>query len=209
MTPITIPDGFMKNASGHLVPIEQVREHDLLRDEVARRLALQAIDLNRQLAAFKRTALKDIADLVQISGERYGVKVGGTKGNVQVTTYDGEYKIVRSVADRIAFTEEIVAAKEIVNSCLLRWSQGADKKILTVIDRAFRTDSQGQLKTAAVLELLRMKVDDDEEWQRAMDAITDSIQSVGTSVYVRVYQRVGAADNYVPVPLDLAAVGAV
>jgi hypothetical protein len=50
-----------------------------------------------------------------------------------------------------------------------------------------------------------MEIDDDE-WQRAMDAIRDSIHTTGTATYVRVYQRVGDSDQYQAIPLDLAAV---
>ena len=39
-----------------------------------------------------------------------------------------------------------------------------------------------------------------------MQAIKDSIQSCGTAVYVRVYERVGDSDQYQAIPLDLAAV---
>lgn len=202
---VQVPEGYLRNASGHLVPRELVREHDLLRDEVARRLALKAVRLNEELAAFKREALADIADLVRISAERYQAALGGAKGNVQIATYDGEYKVVRAVAERIAFTEEIEAAKSIINDCIVRWSEGANANIRVLVDRAFRTDSKGQLKTAAVLELLRLDLDD-EQWARGMRALRDSIQSVGTATYVRVYRREGASDNYVPVPLDLAAV---
>lgn len=199
------PDGYMKNASGHLVPRAQVREHDLLRDEVARRIAEKAIALNSALADFKREALADIEDVVTIAGERYGVKLGGSKGNVQIPTYDGAFKVVRSVADRITFTEEIEAAKTLITECILRWSEGANANIRVIVDRAFRTDSKGQIKTAAVLELLRLDIEE-EPWQRAMEAIKDSIQATGTAIYVRVYRRVGASDQYEAVPLDLAAV---
>lgn len=199
------PDGYMKNASGHLVPRAQVREHDLLRDEVARRIAEKAIALNSALADFKREALADIEDVVTIAGERYGVKLGGSKGNVQIPTYDGAFKVVRSVADRITFTEEIEAAKALITACILRWSEGANANIRVIVDRAFRTDSKGQIKTAAVLELLRLDIEE-EPWQRAMEAIKDSIQATGTAIYVRVYRRVGASDQYEAVPLDLAAV---
>ncbi len=199
------PDGYMKNASGHLVPRAQVREHDLLRDEVARRIAEKAIALNAALADFKREALGDIDDVVTIAGERYGVKLGGSKGNVQIPTYDGAFKVVRSVADRITFTEEIEAAKTLITECILRWSEGANANIRVLVDRAFRTDSKGQIKTAAVLELLRLD-SEEEPWQRAMEAIKDSIQATGTAIYVRVYRRVGASDQYEAVPLDLAAV---
>ena len=205
MTTPSIPDGYMRNASGHLVPIAQVREQDKLRDQVARDLSTRALALAGALKEFKQAALADIADLVTISGERYGVELGGKKGNVTVTTYDGRFRIQRAHADLISFTEELEAAKALINSCIDRWSEGANPHIRVLVDRAFRTDTKGQIKTAAVLELLRLEIEDDE-WQRAMEAIKDSIQSTGTAVYIRVYQRVGDTDRYDPIVLDLAGV---
>ena len=87
--PETIPEGYMKNALGHLVPRANVREQDLMRDDVARSLAGEASVLNKALTAFKKKALGDIADLVKIAGERYDVVLGGKKGNVCINTYDG------------------------------------------------------------------------------------------------------------------------
>lgn len=199
-----VPDGYMANASGHLVPKTLVREHDLLRDEVARRLAARAVAAHQLLVEFKRDALADIADLVKITGERFDVKLGGDKGNVQITTYDGRFKILRSVADRIAFTEEIEAARELINDCIRRWSEGANDNIRVLVDRAFRTDTKGQMKTSAVLELLRLDIQD-EQWKQAMAAIRESIQSTGTATYVRVYER-NSHGSYEAINLDLAAV---
>lgn len=203
--PETIPEGYMKNALGHLVPRANVREQDLLRDEVARNLAGEASVLNKALAAYKKKALGDIADLVKIAGERYEVVLGGKKGNVSINTYDGKYKVQRAVADRIQFTEEIEAAKALINQCIARWSEGANDNIRAIVDRAFSKDTKGQLKTAAVLDLMRLEIDD-AEWKRAMEAIRDSIQTTGTAIYVRVYERIGDSDQYKAIPLDLAAV---
>jgi len=200
-----VPSGYMKNARGHLIPLGDVREQDLLRDEAARSLAEEAIELSAQLKAFKAKALGDIIDLVRIAGERYDVALGGKKGNISISTYDGEFKVQRTVADRIQFTEEIEAAKALLNSCIERWSEGANPHIRVIVDRAFSTDSKGQLKTAAVLDLMRVDIDD-AEWLRAMEAIKDSIQTTGTATYIRVYRRVGDSDQYEAVPLDLAAV---
>lgn len=199
----TTPAGYMRNAAGHLVPIDQVREQDLLRDQVAGALAEHAVQIHTQLKAFKARALADIADLVRIGAEKYKLNIGGEKGNVTITTYDGQYKVVRAYAERITFTEEIEAAKALINACIIRWSEGANDNIRALVDRAFRTDSKGQIKTAAVLELLRLEITDDE-WERAMDAIRDSIQSTGTAVYVRVYQRIDGTDQYRAISLDLA-----
>jgi hypothetical protein len=200
-----IPEGYMLNAAGHLVPEDQVREQDKLRDEVARQLVTEALDLHQRLRRFKTRALRDIADMVAIAGQRYGVNLGGKKGNVQLTTFDGRYRVHRSYAERVAFTEEIETAKKLIDECIVRWSEGASDNIRALVDRAFRTDTKGQLKTTAVLELLRLDIED-EDWQTAMQALRDSIQSVGTAVYVRVYRRIGLSDMYEAIPLDLAAV---
>ena len=201
----TIPVGYLKNAAGHLVPRANVREQDLLRDEVARNLASLGAVLNQQLAEYKKKALADVADVVRIAAEKYGVDMGGKKGNVTLTSFDGRYKVQRSVAELIQFTEEIEAAKVLINDCIARWSEGASDDIRVIVDRAFRTDTKGQLKTTAIMELMRLNIDD-EQWMRAMDAIRDSIQTNGTATYIRLYERIGDSDQYKAIPLDLAAV---
>ncbi|HFH4022057.1 DUF3164 family protein [Pseudomonas aeruginosa] len=202
---IQIPEGFVMNAAGHLVPKHQVREQDALRDQVAGELAKQAVAISESLAAFKAKALGDIADLIAISAEKYQVKLGGKKGNVSITTYDGRFKIERAMAERITFTEEILAAKELIDQCIRKWSEGADQHLRILVDRAFRANRQGQIKTGDVLSLLRVEIDD-PDWKRAMEALKDSIQVNGTAVYIRVYQRVGNTDRYDPINLNIAAV---
>lgn len=199
------PAGWMQNALGHWVPPEKVREQDKLRDSVVRGLASEASDINGRLRAFKKKALNDISDLVKIAGEKYGVVLGGKKGNVSIFSYDGKFKVQRTIAARITFTEEIESAKALINSCIERWSKGANDNIRVLVNRAFAKDKQGQLKTANVLDLMRIEFED-EEWARAMEAIKDSILATGTAIYVRVYERVGDSDQYKAIPLDLAAV---
>lgn len=202
---LNLPAGYLRNAAGHLVPEELVRESDLIRDAIARDLAMEAERLNAQLIEYKKKALSDVADLISIAAERYGVEFGGKKGNVSIMTYDGEYKVQRTIAERITFSEEIEAAKELINDCIMRWSEGANANIRALVDRAFRTNSKGQIRTASILELLRLEIDDDG-WCRAMDALKDSIQCAGTAIYIRVYKRIGNSDQYRALPLDLAAV---
>ena len=203
--PVSIPPGFVMNAARHLVPEHQVREHDKLRDVTARGLAEEAVRLSTALAAFKFQALGDIEDLIAICAEKYGVTLGGKKGNASITTYDGEFKIERCVADRIAFTEEILAAKELIDQCIRRWSEGAHQHLRVVIDRAFSAGRKGQIRTNDVLGLLRMEIDD-PDWKIAMVALKDAIQVNGKAIYVRVYRRDGDSDRYVPINLNIAAV---
>lgn len=200
-----VPAGYVRNAVGHLVPEGDVREQDKLRDQVARELSTEAIALNEALTRFKKKALGDIADLVSIAGERYGVSMGGKKGNVSVISYDGQYKVVRSYADRISFTEEMEVAKQMVLDCVNTWSEGANSHLRAIVNRVFTPSRNGQIKTADVLDLLRLEIDDDR-WKAAMQAVKDSILVTGSAVYVRVYRRIGTTDQYLAIPLDLAAV---
>ena len=199
-----VPAGYVRNARGDFVPESRVREQDKLRDQVARDLSTAAIALNAAMKRFKEKALGDIADLVSIASERYGVQLGGKKGNVSVITFDGEFKVVRSFADRITFTEEMLAAKALVLECVQSWTDGANDHLVSVVQHYLSPGRNGQIRTADVLEMLRWEIND-ENWKQAMQAVKDSILICGTAVYVRVYQR-DSNDQYQQITLDLAAV---
>jgi len=200
-----IPDGYLQDARGRLVPEDQVREQDKLRDSIVTELAQEAESISQQLNAFKAKALADIKDLIQIAADKYEVELGGKKGNVSLSSYNGAYKVQRVYAERIDFSEELEAAKELFGRCLDRWTEQADVNVRALVDRAFRTNSNGQIKTAELLGLLRLEIND-TEWQTACDALKDSIRVSGSTVYVRVYRRVPDTDKYQMIPLDLASV---
>jgi hypothetical protein len=124
-----IPEGFKQNSVGHLVPLDKIREQDLLRDSIVTDLVKEAVELSTQLKTFKFKALNDIADLISISAEKYEVKMGGKKGNVKLTSYDGQYKVERSVADCIKFTEELEAAKFLITECIDEWTTSSSNNV--------------------------------------------------------------------------------
>lgn len=205
---LEVPVGYMKNAQGHLVHESNVRDQDKLRDSIVLALVKEATDVNEALKAFKDRALNDIADLVSIAAEKYDVKLGGKKGNVSLTSYDGKYKIQRNIADVITFTEELEAAKALITECINTWSEESNENLRTIVNSAFKTNTNGQVKTAEILKLMRYEIKDNEngDWKRAMEALKDSIQVNSTSTYIRVYERIGMSDQYKAIPLDIAAV---
>lgn len=205
MSIVMIPEGYLEDSSGRLVPESQIRDQDKLRDSVVCDLAEEAIGLNHALAQFKRKALADIADVIQIAADKWQVDLGGKKGNISLTSFNGQYKVQRTYAERITFTEELEAAKELFGRCLDRWTEHADTNIRALVDRAFRTNKNGQIRTAELLGLLRLEIED-SEWLQACDALKTSISVSGSTVYVRIYERIGSSDNYRQISLDLAGV---
>lgn len=199
-----IPDGYWINARGSLDPIETIKPIDRARDELVRELVAGARTLSGDVARYKDKALADIAAFVQLSGEQYGVRVGGNKGNVQLVSYDGRYKVLRAVAEHLSFDERLQAAKELIEQCLTEWTQDARPELRAIVNRAFETDKAGNLNTNAVLALRRLDIND-ERWQRAMQAIGESLQVVGSKSYIRLYERVGDSDKYQLISLDIAS----
>lgn len=64
-----------------------------------KKVATRAIRLHQELTEFKKDTLGEVADLVKIAGERYDVTLGGKKGNVSISSYDGKHKVQRSIAE--------------------------------------------------------------------------------------------------------------
>lgn len=204
-TTTTPPSGYMQDAQGRLVPDGMVKDIDKLRDQTVQTIVKAAGILNDSLRTFKVGAFSDIAAFVQTSAEQYDVKLGGDKGNVTLYSFDGRYKVVRQVQENLRFDERLKAAKALIDECITAWSAGSRDEIKVLVNDAFKVDKEGDVNTNRVLGLRRLNIAD-EKWQRAMQAIGDSVSVVGSRSYVRVYERVGDTDQYRAIPLDLAAV---
>lgn len=200
-----LPKGYMQDSSGRLVPIETIKAIDLARDALVGEIIVKARLLNAQIAAFKGAVFGDIASFVELSGEEYGVKIGGHKGNVTLMSFDGSFKVQRAIAEHLSFDERLQAAKGLIDECITEWSQGSRPELQVLVNDAFQVDKAGNINTNRVLALRRLQIDD-ARWQRAMKAISEAVQVVGSKSYVRCYERVGDSGEYVAIPLDVAAV---
>jgi hypothetical protein len=198
------PVGYMTNAQGHLVPIEKVKPIDRLRDELVMSTVNAAAALQSDLRVFKKRVAEDIAALVSVSAEEYDCKIGGYKGNVTLTSYDGRHKLVRANSDSITFDERLQAAKELIDECIHRWTDGTSPEVRALIQGAFQTDKTGKINTGRVLSLSKLDIHD-EQWLQAMAAIRDSVTIASSKMYFRIYERVGNTDQWQPLTLDIAA----
>ena len=200
-----IPAGYWQDASGSLIPESKIKDIDKLRHQVVTDLCVMAEKSRDGLADFKARAMQEVAALVSTSMEQYGVKAGGEKGNVTLISFDGRYKLVRSMQDKLTFGEQLMAAKALIDECVHEWAQGANDNIKALVNHAFQTDKEGKINTGRVLGLRRLEIRD-AKWQSAMQAIADSIQIASTKPYVRFYKRNDTTGEYESISLDVAAV---
>lgn len=200
-----VPEGFRQDARGRLVPEAQIKEIDQLRDELVLSIVDRATELRDQLRDFKSDVFSEIEAFVQTSAQEYDVQIGGKKGNVQLVSYCGKYKVLRAIAESITFDERLQAAKGLIEECLRDWTIGARPEVATIVQDAFRVDQAGNIRTGQVLGLRRLNIQD-KRWLKAMDAISDAVQVTGSKSYIRIYERVGSTDQYKPISLDIAGV---
>lgn len=202
-----MPDHMIEDSRGAWRPKSSIKPIDLLRDELVQRIATNAQFVNQMLTHFKQQTFVEIAAFVELSAAEYDVKLGGEKGNVTLTSYDGRFKVMRALHDSISFNEKIYAAKELIDECLRDWTgrPGVPQGLVAIVNTAFKRNSNGEISVSRIMELRTYDIADDR-WKNAMDIIADSINVLGTITYLRVLQRKGRTDKYELIPLDVAGV---
>lgn len=195
---------YLTDAKGWLIPKSMVKPQDQLRDQTVKIIVERFKQSQAVLKNCKVESMLDIATLEDISAQKYSAKLGGKKGNLTLYSFDGKYKVVRSFADRIIFNEDAKSAEALFKECVLEWGNGADPKLVTLVNYAFETDKQGNLSASKIYGLLRLNIED-EKWKQAKQAIIDSMNVAYSKGYIRAYERIGDTDVYKAIPLDIAA----
>jgi len=198
------PAGYIKKFDGTLVPVEQVKELDMLRHELVNNVLATFIAERQSLSQLKQTVMDEIYAFVELSAEQYDAKIGGKKGNITLMSFDGRHKVAVQIAEYICFDERLQVAKALIDDCIHTWSAGANANILALVNDAFQVDKAGNVSTARILGLRRLKIDD-SKWIEAMQAIADSMTTAGSKTYIRAYERIGQGDQWRNVSLDFSS----
>lgn len=198
-----IPDGYMKNPEGALMPIDKVKPQHKLEDQLVSRLIDDAKVVSAQLTKFKDLAMSDVQEFRAMIAAEYGANKGGAKGNMTLRSYDGQLSVQVQVSEAIEFGAELQAAKELIDECVEEWAKGSNDNLHVLINEAFQVKKEGSIDTGRVLGLRRLDITD-EKWVRAMDAISDAVRVTGSRTYIRFYETDHKGDR-VAISLDLAS----
>ena len=199
-----IPEGYREDAKHRLVPENLVPEHERLEDDMVSVIAGYALDLHRQIQRYRAHSYDDLGALDDLLGDKYGQrKRGGPKGNRTYMSFDGRRRVMVQVQDRIAFGPELQVARDLINERIADWSADAREEVQALINHAFEPDKEGMVSREAVFALRRLDIKD-ERWQKAREAITDSIRIVGSASYIRIQVRADPDHDWTTIPIDLA-----
>ena len=207
----------MKNRKGHFVPVDMVEPLDIARDEFVREFLKKADAMQQQLITLKQQLFGDFDSFVKLSAEQYGVEFGGVRGNVTLTSFDGEIKIQLSQQDRFDYDERLNVAKSLIDEFFTEAIEEIEtalnddedaaatmnmQQIKAIIDDIFQVGKKGKINLNRILSLRHYKFDP-PKWKKAMEAISDSIHSDGTTPYIRIYRK-NEQGKFKQVVLDFA-----
>ncbi|MDK2955386.1 MAG: hypothetical protein PWQ57_882 [Desulfovibrionales bacterium] len=201
----TIHEGYMEDSQGRLVPVNLVPELDQLKDTLVKELVSQAKTAQSALKEHKLNLLGELHAFQALAHEKYGAKLGGAKGNLSLTSYDGRVRVQVAIGESVAIDDEkLQAAKALIDECLKEWTSESGPELRALVHDAFRVDSEGRVSTRSILGLLRLEITD-ERWQRAMQAIRDGLRVDSSKSYVRFHQRTGPESKWEQISLEFAA----
>ena len=175
------------NSTGSMVPIEAVKDIDKLRDSVVMKNAEKIRALEAYMKEVKAQCMSDIEEFLKISAEQYGVKMGGTKGNVTLASFDGSVQIVLAKSNNLVVNEGINVAKELVDEYLSDITSEASPDLRLIVTQAFRV-KQGKMDVKRLMELKQYAIKD-ERWVKAMEIISDSVTVSSTTPCLRLRDR--------------------
>ena len=178
------------NSTGSMVPIEAVKDIDKLRDNTVLTIAERIKALESYMKEVKAKCMSDIGEFLKISAEQYGVKIGGTKGNVTLTSYDGSVQVI--LAHNLVVNEGVNMAKELIDDYLADITSDASPDVRTIVNLAFKV-KQGRMDVKRLMELKQCGIKD-ERWLKAMEIISDSVTVASTTPCLRLRDK--TADGF-------------
>lgn len=182
-----VPDGYMLDSVGRLVPESMVKALDKRRDFMVRRMMQRAVTAAAGIDVLREQILAEIEKFCQTASDEYDTSLGGIKGNVQFKSFDGKYLVKRCIDDLLVFDERLQVAKALIDECLVEWSRDTPAELRVIVDDAFKVN-RGRVNTKRILGLLRLDIKA-EKWQQAMQAIRDSVSVAESRTYLRFYER--------------------
>ena len=102
---------YLRDAKTNLVPIEMVKPIDWLMDEMVREMIEEAEQVSALIATFRASTFDKVAAFQKLLAQEHGAFIGGKKGNITLSSFNGCRKIQIAVADRTEFGPELLAAQ--------------------------------------------------------------------------------------------------
>ena len=199
-----IPAGFKLDAGGNLIKVDNIKTDKLRADELVYQFIPEAVRINQELISLKTKLSSAIPAFIKELVEEHGVKkMAKIKGNVELTSFDGHFKLKRSIQDKIQVNANIEAARQLFDQYQDAVTNGVDDAIKKLIARAFG-GSGNQISTSRLIDIKNTDIDH-PLWKKAVEALEQALEVHDSTAYYLFYYRAENGD-YRPISLQFSAV---
>jgi hypothetical protein len=193
------------DSTGVPIPTKYIDKADKRRDALVEKTYSQALKLQQQLKGFKMIVSKNVQNYLDWLASENGEESLNPGGNYTLKTFAGDKQIMIKINKVIEFDERLQLAKQKIDKCLERWSEGGNDNLKVVVFDAFKVDRKGNVDTRRILSLRRLKIKD-KYWLAAMDLISEAVSVTGTRRYLMIQFKENAESEWQTLRLDLAGV---
>ncbi len=192
------------NSQGNPVAASYVTPRDKKRDAMVERLVKKALACQQKIAALRREVDEEFEAYMNYVATKHNMQPN-PGGNQQFTNFSGNKRVSVKRQGYIDFNEDINLAKQVIDGCLEKWSEGGNNNLKVVVFDAFKVDKKNQLDKQRILDLRNYNVKD-KDWDKAMKLIDSAIYIASRKDYAGFQIREGKNQPWRTVPLDIAKV---
>jgi len=163
---------FWLDSEAHRIPIKFIGTTDKKRDALVERILKKVETTQLRMKQLKEKIDMDMDRFLESVAAEYGEN---GKGNALLRNFDQSKEVQVKYGQTIGFDERLQIAKQLIDKCIEKWSEGSDMKIRMLVNQAFKVDKKGQLDSKMILSLRQVKIND-KDWKQAMELIADSVK---------------------------------
>lgn len=205
MSEIKIPAGYAMRANGDLVKLENLTALEREEDTLVKALFPRAKALHDDMARFKYDAMHMIEAVIKRCITEHGIKrFEKIKGNVSFTSIDGQYRVERTINEKIEANSSIESARQLFEQYtkVLEQQSGDDAK--EFLSSYFRLN-KGQYVTSRLVELCNKNINH-PLYKQARAALQEALFVSSSKAYVRFYIRNKKDDSWEGMALQFSSI---
>ncbi|MGD2092785.1 MAG: DUF3164 family protein [Candidatus Aminicenantes bacterium] len=202
------------NPEGDFVSAEVMKEMNILNEEIAEGLCLEAIKLSEKIAQFRERAFRlmiyyehkknKIRQKSMPKSQQSKIQPKKKKaGYATVTSYSGKYQVKVNAYPYYTFGDGFQVAKEMMAEVIHESITGEfQKEVREIFDRAFAMDREGQVNLPKIMRLMDYNIPD-ERWQTGRKILIEELRVLKRQAHISFKFR-DDDDKLISIPLNIS-----
>lgn len=186
MSTVVLP-GHMIDHKGRQVPLSIIPKHTLERDALVKQLFAEAKSFSDKKYDFYSAMFHAVENFQMEAATRHNVKIGGEKGHITLTSYDGHIQIVIDINRKIQFNEMLGASLEKAAKIVHKHAENGTPFIKSIANWLIDGWDVKNLPAFKLMMLVHANIDD-QEWPEVRKMLEESYDFVAGNKCLNVYQ---------------------